>query len=42
MKALVKRERARGRINETVVSKPLKTTLPPDEELFGAVIAKLG
>lgn len=44
MKALVKRERARGRINETGVSEPLKTsrTLPSDEELFGVVIEKLG
>jgi sulfoacetaldehyde dehydrogenase len=34
----------RDLINETWVSKPLATpkTLPPDEELFGDVIAKLG
>ena len=34
----------RDLINETWVSKPLKTpkTLPPDEELFGDVIEKLG
>jgi len=44
MRALVKRERERGLIDETWMSKPPATpkSPPPDGEPFGDLIEKLG